>query len=178
MSESLAGAAVNVEDIANLLQLWLDRALCYTADISASMSELLEIGSISHTLDNALSSPAYHMVRHSIEEELYLILKSLNQSLVVVRKSLGSVGPIEYLSSAVCEQSWGNLHAIFLLEGPTLYERLELYRLYLQSLFTVLQGYEKFVSWSLSTNLLLVTNQLQIWLFFTLASSICLQSKC
>ena len=146
MDESLAGAAVTVEDIANLLQLWLDRTPSYATDISASMSELLEIGGLLCTLDNALSSQGYGMVWHSIEEELSLILKSLNRSLVVVRKLLGSVGPIEYLSNTVCRRSWESLHAIFLAEGPTFHERLELYRLYLQGLLTVLKGYEKFIS--------------------------------
>ena len=161
MSVTPAGAAVKVEDIADLLQLWLDRTPSYAADISASMSELLEIGGILCTLDNVFTSPTYGMVRHSIEEELNLILKSLSRSLMIVKKLLGSSGPIEYLSSAICGRSWEALQAIFLAEGPTFHERLELYRLYLQELLNILQGYHTLAFFCLlNTNKLLVADLL------------------
>ena len=140
MDGTLSGEAVVVQDIAAALQLWLDRTPAYATHISASMSELLEIGVTLCALDEASNIPACDVIGQSIEEELRLILQSLSRSLVIVKKMLGSSGLNGYLSNAICGQSWEALHARFRVEGPTLHERLEQYRVYLQALLAVIQG--------------------------------------
>lgn len=140
MDGPLAGEAVVVQDTAAALQLWLDRTPTYATHISASMSELLEIGGTLCGLDRASSIPGCDELWYSIEEDLGLILKSLRRSIVIVKKMFGSSGLNGYLSSAICAQSWEALHVRFCAEGPTLQERLEQYRVYLQALLAILQG--------------------------------------
>jgi hypothetical protein len=162
---ALIARSEDAEDIAAAFLKFKEPVPSSATEITALISELFAISSALLELDTALKDRPYHRLRREVEDDQYIVLKSLDYTFKDVRREFGGLSkPFYRTNREAFNGVWKSIERFFHAESRnTLVARLEYYRLFLQDLCAVVQ---KLVHTNLtltSSNLVAVTHQAEIW---------------
>lgn len=147
MDWRLRESAKEAEDTAANLHVFLNEIPEYAKEITGEIAELYAISHALHTVHEGLERSQYGIYVGRISRDLDIVLPSLRYTLEDVRnmfnksKKQSKQHPGAFPGTPDYTIIWEDALEELEDEGVPLPRRLELYRLYLQSMFDVLKGY-------------------------------------
>ncbi|KAI9815286.1 MAG: hypothetical protein M1827_002766 [Pycnora praestabilis] len=137
----LLGAAEDSQDVAAALNRFITAIPESSTDITAVISQLFGISSALRELHAIFDTRQSGRTAYVIADDLRLALRSLTLTLDAVHQSFGQLASFPALGAAAYRRVWTMIDLGFRREaGDNLCDRLEMYKVFINSLSDVLSG--------------------------------------
>jgi hypothetical protein len=143
MDFNLRDRALDVEDAAGGLQVFLDHVPHSGAQISANMANMFFISSKLRSLNQDLSSPMFAPYAGRIMSDLSLALRSLSLTLDAIKDMFAQSRYATSSGMPAYGLAWEGFQTRLMNEGYTLTNRMGLYGRLFDALSNGIQGYAR-----------------------------------